>query len=67
MKVKKGQVVYVRHRRKGSFHARAVKDFDTNTDEVFTVTPLSRVRSATGAVWEPGEELSIARSLCQIS
>lgn len=67
MKVKKGQIVHVRHRRKGVFHARALKEFDTAVDEVFYVSPLTTVRSRTGAEWHPGEELSLARALCEIS
>ncbi len=67
MKVKKGQIVHVRHRRKGVFKAVAEKDFDTKVDEVFYVSPLTTVRSRTGAEWHPGEKLYIARALCEIS
>lgn len=60
MEIKKGQRLYVRTARKGNFHARAARDFDTDTetfwplivDQDETVTGMS-TRWTNGTLIEP--------------
>jgi len=53
MKIKKGDTVEVKHDRKGTFIAIAIRDFDTETEQFY---PLS----------VDGEEVPCRNTLCSL-
>ena len=64
MKIKKGTLRVVSSRRKGTFEAEALRDFDTE-DEFYPVTPLSEVRGLAN-VWNYGDEIPCRKGLAEI-
>lgn len=66
MKIAAGTHLIVQHRRKGVFHAEAIKDFDTEVDEFYPVKTLDYVGGVSGE-WFPGEEISCRKGLSVIA
>ena len=68
MKIKKGDILIIEHARKGTFKAKAIKDFDTDKAEFYPVITLETVLSANSSRrWIEGKEIPCRASLCFIS
>lgn len=66
MKIKKGTILEIEHRRKGTFTAMAKEDFDIE-DEWYLVT-VCQAKEIDGmnTTWELGEDIPCRASLCKI-
>lgn len=69
MKIKKGSLLLVKSSRKGTYKAIALKDFDTENDEWYSVA-LAQEKPLNGfqtiAKWEEGDEVPCRRGLCTV-
>lgn len=65
MKIKKGQIFTVRDKRKGVFQAKALEDFDTDTDEFYPVATLEIVIGCS-TIWDVGERIPCRRGISSI-
>ena len=65
MKIKKGTKLIVNDVRKGVYHAVAVNDFDTCTDEFYPVIAAQTVYGLVNE-WEAGELVPCRKSLAKI-
>lgn len=65
MKIKAGQNIIVRDRRKGTFKATAITDFDTEEDEFYPVITREFVRGMAND-WDIGEKIPCRRGLSTI-
>ena len=68
MKIKKGQLLAVSHRRKGNFTGIAKRDFDTDDEEFFPIA-LAQEEVVVGISndWIEGETVPCRNTLCTIS
>lgn len=55
----------VKDRRKGSFKAVAIRDFDTEADEFYPIATEEFV-SGMSTDWEPGEEIPARRGISTV-
>ena len=65
MKVKKGTILIINHKRKGTFKGIARDDFDTEVDEFYPIVAGDFV-CGMASDWEEGEEIPCRNSLCNI-
>lgn len=65
MLIKKDQEFTVRHRRKGTFRAKAVRDFDTEKEEFYPVVTCEYVGGCVND-WIPGEQIPCRKCLCEL-
>ena len=69
LKIKKGQRLRIEHRRKGTFTAIALRDFDSDEEAWFPVAPAEESVGGLGVLsgaWMPGEEIPCRASLARI-
>lgn len=57
MKIKKGQLLEISHRRKGTFTAVAAEDFDSDEVAWFPIAVALTDVKGTNTVWRPGENI----------
>jgi len=67
MLIKKGQKIFVKHKRKGSFNAIAEKDFDTEKDEWYPIILDDDMVDGLNTDWVKGEHIPARRGLCSVS
>ena len=65
MKIKKGTLFLVRDPRKGKYIGKALRDFDTETEEFYPVTPVETVFGMVNT-WEPGDEIPCRKGIAEI-
>jgi len=67
MKIKKGTILKVYHDRSGTWIGIATKDFNTITDEWYSIS-LHQDKPVHGIVntWEKGAEMPARRGLCRV-
>lgn len=63
MKVKKGQLLRIRHARKGTFVAVALTDFDTDEVEYWPVAVAEGYVERAASDWSPGESIPCRAAL----
>ena len=66
MKIKKGQLVLVRHSRSGNWHGIARENFDTEKDEWYPLNLSEIQREGLNTQWKEGDEIPARRGLCKI-
>lgn len=66
MKIKKGQLLFVRHRRLGNWKARADEDFDTEEDEWYPVSLVEEYVLGLSTEWYKGDHMPAKRGLCRV-
>ena len=66
MKFKKGDKVLVKHSRSGNWNGIVSKDFDTETDEWYSINLASEVVEGMNTVWTEGDRMPARRGLCQV-
>lgn len=67
MEIKKGQLVFVKHERKGNFYAKAIKDFNTEEEEFYPIVSAEqRNIGGLNTEWVTGEKIPCRNSLCSI-
>ncbi len=65
MIIKKGTILFVHDPRKGRYEAEALRDFDTEKEEFYPVTPLRTVVGMVN-IWEHGDEIPCRKGLATI-
>lgn len=65
MIIKKGTRLIVLDRRKGQYVAEALRDFDTEKDEFYPVTPLKTVVGMVNT-WDHGDEIPCRKGIATI-
>lgn len=65
MNIKKGNVLIIKHSRKGRITVIAERDFDTETEEFYPVVTAELVEGIS-TDWEPGESIPCRGSFCEI-
>lgn len=70
MKIKKDQIVNVRHSRKGTFLGKALRAFDTEKEEWYPIAvgqkePIQG--ASTGWEWVEGERIPCRAKFCELS
>ena len=67
MKINKGTLLQVNHRRSGKWKGRATKDFDTETDEWYPISLEDEVVHGMSTTWERGDEMPCRNGLCEVT
>lgn len=67
MKVTKGQVLQVRHTRKGVFTGIADRNFDTEQEEFYPISLAAEEVEGEGTVWVAGDKIPCRNTLCTIT
>jgi hypothetical protein len=67
MKFKKGEMVLVKHSRKGNFKGIVIEDFDTEKDEWYNIK-VAKDQEVIGinTYWQEGESIPARRGLCKV-
>lgn len=65
MKIKKGEILKITHNRKGTFLAKADRDFDTEKEEFYPVIVLDEVKGL-ASIWKKGEYVACRSNHCSI-
>lgn len=70
MKINKGDLLKIKSSRKGTYTAIATKDFDTETDEWYSVALADKNKAIVGMnpdnLWIAGDEVPCRRGLCEV-
>ncbi len=67
MLIKKGQLVEVKHNRKGKFKAIAQEDFDSSVADAFPLAlAIDQAVNGFSATWLEGDVIPCRASLCSI-
>ena len=68
MKIKKGQLLFVRDCRKGNYSGIATEDFDTEEDEWYSISLVKGTVDGitTKDKWIAGDDISARRGLCRV-
>ena len=66
MKIKKGQLVFIRHSRSGNWHGIAYEDFDTEEDEWYSICLREVGREGLVNQWVEGDKMPARRGLCKV-
>lgn len=67
MKINKGSLVQVHHRRKGMFKAIALETFDTKNTEFYPLAVAEGTVEGKSDVWVAGEAIPCKKTFCIIS
>lgn len=65
MNIKKGDVLIIKHSRKGRITVIAERDFDTETEEFYPVVTAEAVEGR-NTDWMPGESIPCRNTFCKI-
>jgi len=66
MKIKKGQLVLVKHSRSGNWKGVAEEDFDTEKDEWYPLNLAQESSEGLTTSWVKGESMPARRGLCEV-
>lgn len=67
MIIKKGTLLKVEHKRKGSFTGIAIEDFDTEKEEFYPIAVAQeKIVRGMAEDWERGEKISCRAEFCKI-
>lgn len=68
MRIKKGQLLRVSHRRRGEYIAKAKKDFNTIKSIMYPLE-LAQKKPVHGmsSIWEEGDDISAGPEFCSVT
>lgn len=66
MKILKGTIIKVHHRRKGIFKGKAIKDFETNDIEFYPIELLDEKLEGLNNTYYKGEVIECRNIFCKL-